>query len=65
MAPTTKTLNIDPALHAQLKLQAVKEETHLGVYVEAVLRVGLSRPEEVRRLLEGRTSQAPGPETAR
>lgn len=65
MPTTTKTLNIDSDLHAQLKLAAVKEGRGLGEYVEAVLKVGLSRPKEIKRLLAGSTSQEPPPETKR
>lgn len=55
----TKTLNVAEDLHAELKVRAAREKTPLGEYVNAVIRLGLERPErEVRRLLAADTSQA-------
>lgn len=59
----TKTLNIDVALHQELKIRAVGAGVPLGEFVEAVLQVGLSHAEELRRLLAGDTNPGslPGP----
>lgn len=54
----TKTLNIDPELHRALKANASVAGLQLADYVEAVLRVGLSRPADVKRLLAASTNQA-------
>lgn len=61
---TTKTLNVAPELHQELKIRAVGAGEQLAPYVEAVLQVGLSHPEEVRRLLATGTKTAPQPVTA-
>lgn len=53
----TKTLNIDADLHAELKILAAQEKTPLAIYAEAVLRAGLNRPKDVKRLLATRTNQ--------
>lgn len=55
---TTKTLNVADVLHQELKIRAVGAGQALGPYVEAVLQVGLSHPDEVRQLLAGGTSPA-------
>jgi hypothetical protein len=52
----TKTLNIDVSLHQELKIRAVGAGWPLGEFVEAVLHVGLGHPEELKRLVEGRTT---------
>jgi hypothetical protein len=56
---TTKTLNVAVELHQELKIRAVGAGEQLGPYVEAVLQVGLSHQEEVRRLLATGTSRVP------
>jgi hypothetical protein len=59
----TKTLNIDANLHTELKIRAVGAGWPLGEYVERVLQVGLSHPEELRQLLEAGTNPGSSPET--
>ena len=54
----TKTLNIDPQLHREIKTAASVAGLQLADYAEALLRVGLSRPADVKRLLAGGTSSA-------
>lgn len=59
----TKTLNIDTQLHTELKIRAVGAGWPLGEFVERVLQVGLSHPDELRQLLEADTSPVSLPET--
>lgn len=61
----TKTLNVDPQLHKQLDVAATVAGVKLYHYVEAALEVGLRRPDEIKRLLEERTSSEPEPEQGR
>lgn len=61
----TKTLNVDPQLHQQLNEAAAKAGVKIYTYVEAALAVGLSRPNDVKRLLEERTSSGQAPEQGR
>jgi plasmid stability protein len=61
MPKQTKTLNIDEDLHAVLRVNAANERTRLADYVEAVLKVGLSRPKEIKRLLATDTTPEPPP----
>jgi len=58
----TKTLNVDVTLHQELKIRAVGAGWPLGDFVEAVIQVGLSHPEELKQLLAAGTSQAEQPE---
>lgn len=61
----TKTLNVDPELHKQLDVAATVAGVKLYHYVEAALQVGMRQPDEIRRLLEERTSSGPEPEPRR
>lgn len=58
----TKTVNIDANLHQELKIRAVGVGEPLGEFVEAVIQVGLSYPDDLKRLLAGNTSTEPVPE---
>lgn len=58
----SKTLNVDEDLHREVKLAATMENYGLREFVQALLRVGLSRPKDVRRLLADSTTPAPGQE---
>lgn len=60
----TKTLNVRQDVHKKVKRAALEADVPIGVYVEAVIEVGLSRPREVtKRLSEAGTNQAkPEPE---
>jgi hypothetical protein len=59
----TKTLNIDAQLHTELKIRAVGAGWPLGEFVERVLQVGLSHPDDLRQLLAVDTSPVSTPET--
>lgn len=59
----TKTLNIDALLHTELKIRAVGAGWPLGEFVERVLQVGLSHPDELRQLLAVDTNPGSSPET--
>jgi hypothetical protein len=66
MPPTpSKTLNIDEQLHHDLKVAAAQGKHGLREFVEAVIKVGLSRPKDVKRLLEADTSQGQQQERGR
>lgn len=58
---TTKTLNIEASLHTELKIRSAGAGIPLGEFVEIVLQVGLSHPEEIRQLSVTRTTQEPEP----
>lgn len=60
----TKTLNVDAVLHQEMKIRAVGAGFPLGDFVEAVLQVGLSHPDQIRQLLEGGTTPEQPLETA-
>ena len=59
----TKTLNVDAVLHQELKIRAVGAGYALGDFVEAVLQVGLSHPDQIKQLLAVGTSPAQPLET--
>ena len=55
----TKTLNVGDDVHRQVKIAAAQQNIPLGMFVEAVIRVGLNRPKEVTRLLAENTKPEP------
>jgi hypothetical protein len=60
---TTKTLNVDEALHRLMRIGAAAAGVPIQDYTAAVLTVGLGRPAEIKQLLESRTSSAAELET--
>lgn len=59
MTKATKTLNVSEDVHKRLKLAATQEGEKIADYAEAAIEVGLSKPREIKRLLEDRTKQEP------
>jgi hypothetical protein len=49
---TTKTLNVSPALHRIVKVNAAQRGWNIGEYCNAVIEVGLIHSEEVTKIME-------------
>lgn len=58
----TKTLNISPALHKQLKILAVEAGWQLGEYVDAIIEVGIRHRADVKLSSAADTKQESPPE---
>lgn len=56
---TTKTINVDPVVHHMVKIAAVEAGIPIGEFAEALLRVGLGRPKDVKQLLGSHTTPEP------